>query len=193
MIVALCGSHGTGKSTVIKEAIARGIKVSDAQLSRTAQAKLGWETLTRAQDSLENMWLLQNAVVHAMLERDEALDSEELNVVERSPADAWAYTRMWLTRHGIDPYRDPEAIIYRKTLETHAKMAYDAFVIIPIREEIPFVEEPNRADLASREQIDQYVREFIYDCGLRYYVLKTLGPEHRGMELESYLIALKGL
>lgn len=194
MIVGLCGSHGTGKSTVVKEARARGIEVNDIQLSRTAQVKLGWDKLSYAQDSIENMWLLQNAVFHALMERDEQIANEcdDLVLVERTPADAWAYTRLWLFRQGIDPDADYEAIVYRKTLESHAKRYYSSFVILPIRSEIPFVAEANRADLESREFIDVHVRDFILRNELPHYTLKTLGPSHRGTELESYLVFLKG-
>lgn len=191
-IVTICGTHGTGKSTVIKEAIARGIPVSDAQLARSAQAKLGWDKLSRAEESLENMWELQKAILHAMLDRDaELAASSEITIVERSPADAWAYTEMWLTRHGVDPYADPEAAIYRKTLESHARSAYLSFIILPMRDEIPFVEEPNRADLASRIAVDATVRRFINSNWLRSYELKALSPSDRGVELESYLIYLQ--
>lgn len=194
MIVGLCGSHGTGKSTVVKEARARGIEVNDVQLSRTAQAKLGWDKLSYAQDSLDNMWLLQNAVFQALIERDEQLanESDELTLVERTPADAWAYTRLWLFRQGIDPDTDYEAIGYRKLLENHAKRYYSSFIILPIRSEIPFVAEANRADLESREFIDVHVRDFIMRNDLPHYTLKSLGPSVRGAELEAYLIFLKG-
>lgn len=194
MIVGLCGSHGTGKSTVVKEARERGIVVDDRQLARTAQAKLGWASLTEAQKSLENMWLLQNAVFHALMERDEQITEENdgLTLVERTPADAWAYARLWLFRQGIDPDADHEAIIYRKTLENHAKRYYSSFVILPIRSEIPFVAEANRADLESREFVDVHVRDFIMRNDLPHYTLKSLGPSLRGAELESYLIFLKG-
>lgn len=193
MIVGLCGSHGTGKSTVVQEARARGIRVSDVQLSREAQEQLGWDSLSKAQDSLEDMWLLQNAVLTAMLRRDEQLldDGREVTLVERTPADAWAYTSLWLTRLGLDPALDPEAVIYRKTLESHAAQCYSSLVVLPIRAEIPFVAEARRADLDSRDFIDRKVRAFIRDNALPHYTLKALAPNHRGTELESYLTFLK--
>ena len=93
-IVGLCGTHGTGKSTIINGIRDLGYKVNQAQLSRSAQKALGWDTLSRAQESKANMWALQYAILNAMFDRDqEALSTGEIVLVERTPADVWAYTR----------------------------------------------------------------------------------------------------
>ena len=192
MIYGLTGTHGTGKTTLLNAVKKRGISVNEAQLSRTAQAKLGWDKLSYAQDSLENMWLLQNAILFAMLDRDEALSNLVLDgpvIVDRTPADAWAYTAMWLTRHGIDPLYDPEATIYRKTLESHARNYYRGFIFLPMRAEIPFVEEPNRADLKSRAFVDDSIKSFLKNNFLRTHTITELEPARRAVEVDAFMVA----
>lgn len=159
-ILGISGTHGTGKS-YLSHHLEPHFKVDSSQLSRTAQKALGWDSLSRAQESEENMWALQNSILDAMIARDAAItESRVITVAERTPADLYAYTRMWLERLKIDSNSSTKFIDYHRRL-VHASNAYlRVFVIFP-HESIPFVAEPNRADEASREYVSKEICSFI--------------------------------
>lgn len=181
-IVGLFGTHGTGKSTVLKRAKLAGVTVQESSLSRSAQAALGWTELSEAGKSVENMWALQDAILAAMYDRDLAIaKSKILTLVERTPADMWAYTEMWCKRLGVDFVNDRKAISYKNQCRTMASN-YRLFIQVPITKSVEFVPEPNRADLASRVDAEIAMREFALSGGLNFLKLATVGPEERATE-----------
>lgn len=186
-LVGLSGTHGTGKSTIINGVAELGYKVNDAQLARAAQKALGWESLSVAQASKENMWALQNAVMEAMFDRDQAsLERGDVVLVERTPADIWAYTEMWCGRLLINPVTDPTAILYKNKCREMAR-SYSHFLVVPMTPAVPFVAEANRADLASRNFVDQVIKEFLESGDLSRTVIKTTGKEARIAETAAVL------
>lgn len=186
MLVGICGTHGTGKSTLLRGAKDSGCVVNESQLSRTAQAALGWDKLSRAQESVENMWALQEAILVAMYDRDEAIERmsniQHVTLVDRTPADVWAYTEMWCNRLGIDCLSDVRARSYKQQCREMAKR-YARFLIVPINSQIKFVEEPNRADASSRVFVQQAIENFIFDGGLTYAVIKNADKDDRISEV----------
>ena len=185
-VIGLSGTHGTGKSTVAREAAALGVPVNRAQLSREAQEALGWSTLAGARERLDTMWQLQGAILSRLVARDEAIArSRTLTLVERSPADVWAYTQVWLSRHGVDWKNDPQSLQYLADLGAHAREHYAKIIYVPMRDSIPFVEEPNRADLLSRESVAKNVQDFIWAFRVPEHVLLELSPERRGREVRD--------
>jgi predicted ATPase len=184
-IVGLCGTHGTGKSTIINGIRDLGYKVNQAQLSRSAQKALGWDTLSRAQESKANMWALQYAIMDAMFDRDqEALSTGEIVLVERTPADIWAYTEMWCRRLNIDPINDQQAREYKAQCRSFADN-YCRFLFIPVSEAVKFVAEPNRADLESRTFVDIAIRKFIESGDLPLTEIKSSGVVTRIAEAQT--------
>jgi hypothetical protein len=178
-IVGLFGTHGTGKSTVLKGARWAGVNIQDVSLSRAAQAALGWTELSEAEKSVENMWALQDAILAAMYDRDTEINkSQILTLVERTPADMWAYTEMWCKRLGIDFVNDRRAISYKNQCRVLASN-YRLFIQVPMTEEVAFVAEPNRADLASRVDAEIAMQEFVLSGGLTMYRLGTTGKNNR--------------
>lgn len=194
MIIGLCGTHGTGKTTILQAAKEAGCSVNEAQLSRAAQKALGWEKLSIAGESVENMWALQEAVLAAMYDRDEAiLKSGELTVVERTPADVWAYTAMWCQRLNIDTNEDEHARNYRGRCRAMASK-YLKFVVVPPVDAIPFVAEPNRADLASRQFVEHVINAFIWDgllSAYKAYTISTTSREGRSAEIQRLVTTLR--
>lgn len=181
-VVGLSGTHGTGKSTISKGVKESGIAVSEAQLSRTAQKLLGWDSLKRAQESVENMWALQDAVLTAMNERDEAIENSRIvTLVERTPADLWAYTKMWCGRLGIDYTTNAKAQTYYAQCRDLINR-YAMFLVVPMTAEIPFVEEPNRADLASRQPVADSIEEFLSAVAPPVHVINEITPTKRALE-----------
>jgi predicted ATPase len=191
MIVGLCGTQGTGKSTILQAAEAAGFKVDCTQVSRTVQANLGWDKLSRAEESVENMMLLQNEIANVMYDRDiKYLDSDEVVLVERTPADVWAYTCVWCKRNNVSISINPWAVDYKHRMQRMSTF-YTRFIIVPQVAEIPFVEDPHRADYESRQYVDNIIRDFLKRGGLPYNEMKTISREERSAEIAALLTLIK--
>jgi hypothetical protein len=196
MIIGLCGTHGTGKSTILKEVKKLGATVIESQLSREAQKSLGWESLDKVKESAENMWLLQNSILNAMYDRDEnshklALEMGTPVVVERTPADVWAYTELWCISLGINPLTDVQAKSLKQKCRLLASKFYSMFMIVPIRPEIKFVAEPNRANEQDRVTVADKIHGFIWDGGLPFQNIDSLDPVSRAVDVMAQVTILK--
>jgi predicted ATPase len=182
-VVGLCGTHGTGKSTILQAVKAAGYPVVDTQLSRTAQAVLGWDSLKYAQESEENMWALQDAIMQAMYDRDlQITKSGIVTLVDRTPADLWGYAKLWSNRLGGKVDQD-RLSAYKATCRYLAGTMYRRQLIVPIREEIPFVAEANRADEASREFHAKEVEDFVVGGGLPHAIIESIHIDYRLVEV----------
>ncbi len=195
MILGICGTHGTGKSTILNAAKDAGCKVDFSQLSRTAQKQLGWDSLSKAQESVDNMWALQDAILCAMYDRDQKIiKSGELTIVERTPADAWAYTALWCSRLGIDVLdrfiQDKKADVYRRMCRDLAR-EYARFVVVPPITEIPFEADPNRADESSRTFVEKRINEFLWDGLFPQYTITTNSRNGRAAEIQGIFYITK--
>jgi predicted ATPase len=182
-VIGLCGTHGTGKSTVIQGLKNAGIPVNDAQLSRTAQKMLGWDSLAPVKESVENVWKLQDAILSAMYDRDTQINQSGVHtIVDRTPADVAAYTLLWLFK--LD-YIGPENRYRYDTFRGQCRnlaSKYSHYIYFPIREEIPFVAEARRADGEDRTTHDRHIKNFLYG-NLPTLVLNSLTPEDRVAEI----------
>lgn len=187
-IVGLSGTHGTGKSTIVNGASEAGFTVDRSQLSRSAQAALGWDTLAHAQKNSVNMWSLQNMILQMLCKRDADIEKENtLTLVERTPADLWAYTLMWCSRMGIDPETDTVARKYHDECML-AMQRYNTIMILPPHDDVPFVAEPNRADEISRRQVDEDITLFVIRQNFaRSYIIRNVGRAERIAEVVNYL------
>lgn len=182
MLIGLSGTHGTGKSTVLQSVKHAGFSVSEVSLSRNAQKSLGWDTLSVAQESVDNMWALQDAVLAALQERDRAIcESGELVLVERSPADLWAYLSMWCRAHQIDAAASPRVARYYDAL-ARAALAYNTVIVIPTSDSVPFVQDPNRADFESREYVADTINNFLRQNEVSTHVMRQTSRGGRAVE-----------
>ncbi len=191
-IVGLCGAHGTGKSVIVEGLRKLGHRVDDTSLSRQAQRDLGWSSLSVAQESEDNMWALQDAVLRAMTERDMITHpADQLTVVVRTPADTWAYMMMWVKRMttSVDPDRVNE---FRQKCVQLSTVAYKQFWFVPVIPEIPFVAEPGRADEESRADAGECMETFLRTNALPYRTINAISREGRIAQCETMLQTLKG-
>lgn len=188
-VVGLCGSHGTGKSTILQAIKRVGIPVDESTLSRTAQASLGWENLKPAQESQENMWELQDAILEALVARDRKInESKIVTLVDRTPADVWGYVQLWMDR--LEKKGETIDLRHRRRYFgkiTEAAENYRCQIYVPIRDEIAFVEEPNRADVQSRLFHATAVEDFLTTFGYRHDVVKALEVDNRVIEVSHYM------
>lgn len=187
MIIGLSGTQGTGKSTILQAAKAAGFIVDEISLSRTVQAKLGWDNLSRAQESAKNMILLQMGIAEEMFKRDmKYVTSDEIVLVERTPADVWAYTSIWCARNNVSLESNSWARDYNEALQVMMKF-YACCIIVPQAQEIPFVMDPHRADLDSRDEVDRILRQFIHCTSTKQYEMKGVSREDRSKEICDFL------
>ena len=176
-LMGLTGAHGTGKSTIIQGVGEFGVQTIQSSLSRTAQATLGWDSPARAGDSEENMWQFQEAILGAMYDRDMSiLGDNTLTLVDRTPADVWGYVSLWSHRlGGADP-------AHLKDFKNRCRVMasrYTAHIIVPIHDDVPFVEEQGRADIDSRDFHEKEICQFILTGGLTHTVLLQTGIDER--------------
>lgn len=177
-IVGICGTHGTGKSTILQGVKNFGYSSNEMHISREAQKALGWDRLSIAEESIHNMWQLQNAILDAMDHRDEQISMSRIpTIVERTPADVWAYTDMWCYRLGV-PLDDTYVKEY---YERCCKMSkrYAKFLVVEPNDKISFVAEANRADLKSRMSVANVINDFLWSGSLPITVIKSTGREER--------------
>lgn len=189
MIYGLTGAHGTGKSTIIKGVKEFGVNVVESSLSRIAQAQLGWNDLSPAEESEENMWTFQTKILEAMFDRDIAiLESRELTLVDRTPADVWGYVSLWSSKIGkVDETR---AKVFKGQCRALAAK-YTEFIFVPISEHIPFVAEPNRAGIDTRDFHEKEVAQFILSGSLPHSTLITTNADQRVKHLAVRLNSIK--
>lgn len=181
-LVGLCGAHGTGKSTILQAVKELGYQVDETQLSRTAQKALGWSSLAEAQKSEDHMWALQDAVLEAMYDRDQRiLESKIPTLVDRTPADVWGYLCLWVKR--LNEEVDWDRVSFYKQQCRDMAARYSRHIIVPIREEIKFVTESNRADEESREFLAQNIEDFVVRGGLEYSIIQTVAIDYRVIEV----------
>lgn len=181
MIIGISGTHGTGKSTIVN-ALSNWVQIDESQISRNAQKALGWEKLSIAGESVENMKALQEAILAAMYDRDSKLvNNKDFIITERTPADVWAYTVMWCKRLGIDYTQDDWAKNYFGRCNEMANK-YSAFIVVPINNDIPFVVDPNRADLVSREMVADIIDLFLDAHGEKVNHVFATGKNERASE-----------
>jgi predicted ATPase len=189
-VVGLSGTHGTGKSTILSGAEQRGVEVNKTSLSREAQRSLGWDRLSRAEESITNVWNLQYAILGAMRQRDVNIEGSGRHVlVDRTPADVWAYTEMWCQRFGIDTTADARAVAFKERCH-YMMLSYATIVVVPPVPEIPFVPEPGRADSKSREMVQRVIEDFIWEKPVPTVTIKTPRIEDR---VEIVVELIKGL
>lgn len=192
-LIGLTGAHGTGKSTVLRGAKEYGVEVIESSLSRNAQARLGWANLKPAEESEENMWHLQEAVLAAMYDRDEGvMGSFTFTLVDRTPADVWSYVDLWTARLAAKGIKVDEE--HRRDFKNRCRtMAsrYTHHIIVPISEDVPFIAENNRADLEGRDYHEKAVCQFVVAGGLSHLVLLQTGISERVGKVASLLNTLQ--
>lgn len=192
-LIGLTGAHGTGKSTIINGVKIFGVHVIESSLSRSAQARLGWENLKPAEEREENMWMLQEAILEAMYDRDQSvLGNHEFVLVDRTPADVWSYVDLWTMRLATKGIKVDEE--HKRDFKNRCRnMAaqYTQHIIVPISEAVPFVAENNRADLEGRDYHEKAVCQFVVAGGLSHMVLLQTGIDERVKKVATLLNTLQ--
>jgi nicotinamide riboside kinase len=190
-IIGMTGAHGTGKTAVLEyiknDPIIDNIKVDDYKHSRSVLKALD-QTLEEATVAVESTMSFQTKVLDSVRRRNYLLKLLETqgdvttNLVDRSVADVYAYTRLWSEKNGIDP------VWFEKYEAKCAEMvsAYDIIFVFPTGK-IPFIDDGIRAKEDTQAAIAQYIDEFLAKYAKRYYVVQSTSIEDRASEIQIVL------
>lgn len=191
-LIGFTGSHGTGKSTILRGLQAKGYNVVDSSLARNAQAKFGWDSPERATDSVANLLKFQEEILLQMQIRDDS--TESYLIVDRTPFELIAYSKVWIGRMGAAD--KPEVAWwledYTERCLFHARK-YQLTLFVPIDNRIPFVEEPGRAKGNSRIKTEEIIQQYLWEAGgwsrfdWRLYVVQYDTPENQLAEVASQI------
>lgn len=193
LIIAISGSQGTGKSSILSSAEDFGCYVDRMSVARTVQANLGWDKLSRVEESKEDMMQFQEEVLNVMMARDAAIAATgRLTIVERSPADVFAYASLWCKRAGADAELDDWLNAFGRKCKAHLE-TYTVVILVPISSEIPFEYDVNRADEESRTYVQDAIFEFVTfaqprDKDIQFEYLHATDRQMRGQEVATIWI-----
>lgn len=172
-VIGFSGAQGTGKTTILRKLQQYfGLDVvSTESVSRLTQAQLGYSILVDAYKTPDDMCRFQSLLLDNMDQRLKEKDKGPLFICDRTPADVWAYTLLWMTRLGMVQrksfgldfsnrrYMD-WAHSYRQRCEDYIA-DYSLVVVVPPNPAIPFQEEANRADYESQGVIQSNIEELL--------------------------------
>jgi thymidylate kinase len=159
-LIAFSGAHSTGKTSTldaIKAANIFDIYVDDFKASRQAQAELGMELSDIIADP-KLMREFQTRILYSKWEHEKELikSREGIILVDRSPADIYAYTYMWNEQHPNLTWFEPYELRLTVMIQEYA------FIVdFPIIDEVPFVEESGRATLETRARHSRLTTGFL--------------------------------
>jgi hypothetical protein len=171
-VVGLSGAQGAGKSSILTGLMSQGWSVDGFRVSRAVQAQLGWDSLNKVMEDPDTMTQFQMEVYRQKFERDMYLKESNgsgvsyLIVTERTFADIIAYTMQWTWRH-VDEgkWTVVEAMPWltrylNLCVEAQAK-CYDAVMLLPYMDSVPWQEDPNRAERATVDAVYEDVERFL--------------------------------
>ena len=195
--IAFSGAHSTGKTTTLNAIKASGwpdIYVDDYRASRAAQAQMNME-LADIVKSKKHYHQLQDLILGHKLSHEEGLRGQGYRyiLVDRSPADIYAYTHLW---HKADPTvnADDEAWFLRYQDSLERMMAkYDKIINFPIVPEVPFIPEPGRATEDNREAHSRLVNGYLaLNARNKTHHLRAVSLGERINEILDVVEALHG-
>jgi predicted ATPase len=203
IVVGLSGAQGGGKSSLLKELMARGWELDQFRVSRAVQAQLGWDSLDRVMDSPETMMAFQQEVLKQKYEHDVALARDESNTViltERTFADINAYTHSWAWKfvdQGKLGLQEAVKFLmgYTTACQFGQRECYAATLLLPLMEHVVFEQDPHRAKQENAHTVYEEMERFIdvkmpIDYKKLVITCKTVedrATEDRATQVEEFL------
>ena len=162
-VIAISGTHGVGKTTLLNSLAHAGLPVLKYSVSRAVQQVMGHATLADALSTTERMMAFQTRLATTKYEVDTAMvRSRHTFVVDRSLADVAAYARAWAMREGSQEVVDWAKHFWRECHELQSH-TYAGTIVLSPHPDIPFEPEDRRGDEDSRNTIASYITEFMND------------------------------
>lgn len=174
-VIGISGAQGAGKSSILAELQARGLKIDSFKVSRTIQEELGWGSLSEVMSNFNNMTMFQQRILDRKVEHDQKLLSNDVILTERTFADIWAYTSMWAWRlHDQNKVKFDDVlkflIPYTNDCAAAQNQIYSSVVLVPLMDHIVFENDPNRA---SESDADSVYDDIILFINRRTPLMKT--------------------
>jgi predicted ATPase len=194
MLIAVSGTQGVGKTTLLNELKKIDYSVDNFKVSRTVQQELGFATLNEAVSSDWNtMAKFQDTIMSRKFANDCALSTLKTNdiiFVERSFIDILAYTEKWNFQLATQLWHNKWMNVYREQCLDMQKI-YDGLIFVEHHEKIPFEDDVNRADKYSQHQIQTRLKELAEIVDLPTLVIKEYNLNTRVQEVINFTETLK--
>lgn len=180
MKILFCGSHGTGKSTLL-ELISPHLTIKGFEVYDSLSAKF-----FKPEDFKNPEIMVAKQLAFTQYQCD--LFSEDRIASSRSFADIWAYTRHLRMRDGNQDYYDSMQDIMRKAMQDK-ELGYTTYVYFPILFNLHEVQgkELRSSNLDFQQEIDDNIRLFFAKTGIEPVTIETSTPEERQQEIMSKL------
>jgi len=192
-IIGVSGSHGTGKTCTLDN-IAKvqskdpEIVVDDFKVSRAILEEMKC-TLDQATATSKLMKVYQSRVLDVKIHRDLhvlrniVVSTTPINfLVDRSPADVWAYTKLWASKNKVSNSWFAE--FTKKCIK--AIEQYDKIILFPIGK-IPFIDDGVRAKEDTQQCINDYIITFLDASEIKYHTVESATVEDRTKEIISII------
>lgn len=200
-VVGLSGAQGGGKSSLLKELMARGWELDQFRVSRKIQEQLGWDSLERVMDSPETMIAFQEEVFRQKYEHDRTLandGSDKIILTERTFADINAYTHLWMWKF-VDEGKISlqEAMKFLMSYTTYCQSAqqecYLATLLLPLMQHVVYEHDPHRAKQENAHTVYEEIERFIemkMPVGYKKLVITCKSIHDRAAQVENFLESL---
>lgn len=171
-LVAVCGTHGSGKTSILTE-LKRDATyiVDDFKVSRSVQEQMGVKSLDIVLGKVAKMMQFQELVFEAKLANDskllEQLPEDQIILVERSFLDIMIYSQLWMNRFP----RAKSSVEHRQWLAAFcekcikAQAMYNGIILVHSHPDIPFEVDPNRGAAETREIFENQLIEAVGKYG----------------------------
>lgn len=180
MKILFCGSHGTGKSTLL-ELISPHLTMRGFEVYDSLSAKF-----FKPEDFKNPETMVSKQLAFTQFQCD--LFSEDQIASSRSFADIWAYTKHLYMRDGVDHYYDSMQDIMQRAMDDW-KIGNTTYVYFPILFNLHEVQgkELRSSNLDFQREIDENIRHFFAKTGIEPVTIETSTPEERESEIISKL------
>lgn len=200
--IGLSGAQGGGKSSLLKELMARGWALDEFRVSRAVQEQLGWQSLTRVMDSPNTMIKFQREVFRQKYNNDRKLayanGCVDVILTERTFADICAYTNLWAWR-----FVDDGRMLLGEAIEFLAEFTHDCAqahneiytgtMLLPMMSHIEWQNDPNRAakqdTVSVYEDIERFIDRKAHITHKRFRITAA-SVEQRADQVETFLRTL---
>ena len=203
-LIAFSGTHGTGKSTTIKNLVSSRDDMFEDPLkvSRKVQTLLGYEKLEEAYKTPKRMIEFQELILEQKIIGDNGvvrLTNKPIILTERSYLDIAAYALQWslrviekcrLTAMGTQQITD-WYLQYEKRCLNEMKR-YDGLVFVYPLTLIEFEAENNRADLKSRDFIHSRISDYVSRLEIPITILEIDSVHTRIVRCNNFITNLIG-
>lgn len=182
MKLLLCGSHGTGKSTLLLKAQETGI-LDDFYVSDSVSAKFFND---KDEFKQRNATLVQKQRNFSNYQINIFTGNTDQGVVEnvassRSFADIWAYTK-----HLYEQTHDPDYLEQMQIIMNHASKSPCVYVYFPIMFGIEATK-LRSGDLLFQRTIDDNINQFFDQTKLPRHIIKDVDLDMRLQQLQQII------